>query len=103
MAKQKRRHFTPQQKAQAVLRHVQDGVRVSQLCDELKIHPNVFYKWHKQAMSNLASAFERDDQASANRQQRKLQSLENELQRKDSVIAELLSEHIMLKKSLGDD
>lgn len=102
MSKMKRRRFTPEQKAQAVLRHVQDGVPVSQICDELQLHPNQFYQWHKQAMANLARAFEPEDRTTDKRREQQLSALESQVQRKDSVIAELLSDHLALKKSLGE-
>jgi len=102
MVTKTRRRFTPEQKATAVLRHVQDGVPVSQICDELKLHPNQFYQWHKQAMANLAKTFEPEDKTSDLRHERKVLALQSEMQRKNDVIAELLSDHIALKKSLGE-
>jgi transposase-like protein len=42
---QSRRHVTPEQKAQILHRHLVDKVPVSQLCDELKLQPRVFYYW----------------------------------------------------------
>ena len=39
----KRRNFTPEQNAAIVRRHMVDKVAVSDLCDEYKIQPSVFY------------------------------------------------------------
>lgn len=37
-----------------------------------------------------------------NQAERRLAMLENKLQRKDEVIAEIMAEHILLKKELGE-
>lgn len=103
MSRRSRRTFTAEQKAAAVVRHLQDGVPVSQLCDELEIHPNQFYDWQKQALGNLSKAFERESDAAERRQARQVSALEAKLSDKNDVIAELLGEHLALKKTLGVD
>ena len=47
MSKQTRRRFSPEQKALIVRRHVMDKVPISDLCDEYKIQPSIFYVWQK--------------------------------------------------------
>lgn len=95
MSRRPRRNFTPEQKSAAVIRHLQDGVPVSRICDELDIHPNQFYDWKKQALESLSGAFERKktprDDA---RKKRELEQLQDKLSKKDEVIAELLTDHI---------
>ena len=54
MSKQTRRRFSPEQKAVVVRRHLVDKVPVSDLCDESKIQPSMFYAWQKQTPSRLA-------------------------------------------------
>lgn len=103
MSQKKRRKFSSEQKARAVLRHIQDEVPVSQICDELDIHPNQFYEWKKHALSNLSKAFDKSDERKERGREREKQRLESRLSEKDNVIAELLSEHMTLKKNLGDD
>ena len=98
-----RRMFTPDQKSKAVIRHLQDGVSVSQICEELSIHPNQFYDWKKQALESLAGAFaKKAAPQEQKRQQQQMERLHDKLSQKDEVIAELLTEHIKLKKSLGE-
>lgn len=100
MGKRIRRIFTPAQKATAVVRHVQDGVLVSDLCDELGIHPNQYYEWQKQALSNLEVTFEKRD-SERKKLEKALAATRAKLARKDWAIAELLEEHIALKKNGG--
>ena len=58
MSKKKRRHFTVQEKAAILRRHLADKVPVSDLCDEYGIQPSVFYTWQRQAFANMENALE---------------------------------------------
>ncbi len=96
-----RRHFTAEQKVTAVKRHLIEGEAVSAICNELNLHPNQFYEWQKQLFNGAILAF-------SNENKRKIKSLEKEIvalnariSDKDSVIVELLEEHVKVKKSLG--
>ena len=101
MSRRPRRRFTDVQKTKAVLSHVQDGVPVSQVCENLGIHPNQYYEWQKQAFSSLPYGFYRDAIRQERSRQREVDNLKSKLSQKDEVIAELLTEHIALKKRLG--
>ena len=54
MVKKSRRHFTPEQKAAIVRRHLVDKVPVSDLCDEYKIQPSMLYTWQKAVVDGAA-------------------------------------------------
>ncbi len=98
-----RRHFAGTEKVAILKRHLIDKVPVSNLCDELDLYPNQFYAWLKEFFENGHAAFDngRKCKASENAQQAKIEQLEAKLQRKDTVLAELMEEHVLLKKSLG--
>lgn len=101
-----RRHLTPEQKVSILRRHLLENVPVSDLCDEYGIHPTQFYTWQKQLFENAAPIFERrTNSANQRRQQdaqaKKITELEAKLQKKNEVVAELLEEHVQLKKELG--
>ena len=105
--KSSRRNYTSEQKATIVRRHLADKVPVSDLCDEYKMQPSVFYSWLRVALQNLQSAFER--QAEAGRPpkrerelERKLSALQDRVAKKDAVIAEIGEEYVKLKKELGE-
>lgn len=53
MSKRQRRQHTAEQKVAILRRHLVDKVPVSDLCNEYKLQPSVFYQWLKQAMENL--------------------------------------------------
>ena len=56
--KQKRRFFTAAEKLAALKRHLLEKTPVSDLCDELGIAPNLFYRWQKELFENGAAAFD---------------------------------------------
>ena len=103
----KRRHLTPLQKVAIVREHLIDGVPISDLCDKHHIHATQYYNWQKQLFENAAPAFERrPNKANQRRQEaaaeRKIAELQAKLQKKNEVVAELLEEHVQLKKELGE-
>ena len=100
-----RRHFTGQEKVAILRRHLVDQVPISQLCEEHRIHPTLFYGWQKNLFENGAAVFDapkgrngRQEEAAAQR----IAALQEKLRRKDEVLSELLEEHVALKKSLGE-
>jgi transposase-like protein len=103
MAKQ-RRHFSGTEKVAILKRHLIDKIPVSDLCDELDIYPNQLYGWLKEFFENGQAAFDngRKSKAVEDAKDRKIEQLEAKLQRRDSVMAELMEEHTLLKKELGE-
>jgi transposase len=103
MSKQ-RRHFDGTQKVAILKRHLIDKVPISNLCDELDIYPTQFYAWLKEFFENGHAAFDNGRKAKSveDAKDHKIEQLEAKLQRKDTVLAELMEEHVLLKKSLGD-
>jgi transposase-like protein len=88
-----------------VRRHLVESVSVSDLCDELGIKPTQYYAWQKQFFENGSLAFERrnpKNRPQPNREQKKIAALQDTLRLRNEVVAELLQEHVQLKKELGD-
>lgn len=101
-----RRHFTPDEKATILRRHLGDKVPVSDLCDEYQIQPSLFYLWQRQALDNLGAAFQdgrarRGQAQTAQKERERIVTLEARLGKKDAVIAEISEEYLALKKKLG--
>jgi transposase len=99
-----RRHFSGPDKVAILKRHLLERTPVSDLCDELGIGPNLFYRWQKEFFENGHSAFEsnRKFKAVEDAKQRRIEQLEAKLQRKNEVLSELMEEHTKLKKELGE-
>ena len=103
MTKQ-RRHFAGTEKVAILKRHLLDKIPVSDLCDELDLYPTQFYAWLKEFFEHGHSAFDNGRKAKAveDAKDQRIEQLEAKLQRRDSVVAELMEEHVLLKKSLGE-
>jgi transposase len=97
-----RTNYTPPEKVAILRRHLIDRVPVSDLCDEYRLSPTVFYAWQKLFFENGAAAFARKSGSGEQSNLRTIAALREKLQRKNEVVAELMEEHIQLKKELGD-
>jgi transposase-like protein len=100
--KKSRKHYTAEEKVAILRRHLLEGAVVSSLCDELGLQPTVFYRWQKEFFENGAAAFQTKARTNHPAEQERIEYLEKKIQRKDEVLAELIEEHVALKKSLGE-
>jgi transposase len=98
----RRKHYAAVEKVAILRRHLIDRVPVSDLCDQHHIQPSMFYNWQKQFFENAAVAIEQTRLTPEKHQKRKIAALQDKLQRKNEVVAELLEEHVKLKKVLGE-
>ena len=90
------------EKVAILRRHLLERVPVSDLCDQYHIQPSVLYNWQKQFFENGAAAFEQVRLAPEKHQERTIAALRDKIQRKNEVVAELMEEHVKLKKELGE-
>jgi transposase len=99
-----RRHFTAEQKAEAVRRHLADKVAVSDLAEELGVQPSLIHLWVKHVLDHAATVFERSGGNRRGEQTKDLRisHLEAKLAKKNEVVAELMEAHVQLKKELGE-
>jgi transposase-like protein len=97
-----RTNYSAEEKVGILRRHLLEQEPVSKLCDELGRQPTVFYRWQKEFFENGAAAFQTRGRASHQAEEERIEYLEKKIQRKDEVLAELMGEHIALKKSLGE-
>jgi len=104
MSEGNRRHFTPQQKAEVVRRHLVGKEAVSELANEFQIQPSQIHGWVKLVMDQAEAAFQR--QPSQRRgdeaKDRRITQLEEKLVQKNEVIAELMEENVRAKKANGE-
>jgi transposase len=100
-----RRHFTPDQKAKIVRRHLSGREPISNLADEFGIQPSQVHNWVKQVLDQAEKAFRSGPgrpRLSEHVTDRKIERLQAKLAQKNEVIAELMEEHVKLKKELGE-
>jgi transposase-like protein len=99
-----RRTFTAEEKAAVVKRYLIDKTPVSDLCDELGLQPTQIYAWQKLLFENAAAAFAKPGRKPKieDAKDKKIEALEAKIQIKNEVVAELLQEHVLLKKERGE-
>jgi len=100
--KKQRKHYTPDEKVAILRRHLLEKEPISKLCDEVGLQPTVFYRWQKEFFENGAAAFEHKRPANHSPEQERIAYLEKKIQTKDEVLAELMAEHVALKKDIGE-
>jgi transposase len=102
--REERKHYTAEKKVGILRRHLLDKIPVSDLCEELGLQPRVFYRWQKEFFENRAATFQATERPhrQVEEKQKRIEFLEKKVQTKDEVLAELMAEHIALKKALGN-
>jgi transposase len=110
--RKKRRRHPVDEKVAILRRHLADKVPVSDLCDEHKLQPSVFYDWQRQVIDNLGAALEAGGKKSNSRTaelEQQVEALKAQLAKKDAVIAkkdaviaDVSEEYVALKKQLGE-
>ena len=102
MSKKTRKRLPVQEKAAILRLHLLEHAPVSDLCDQHGIHPTMFYRWQKEFFENGAVAFEQKARPNHSADQERIGYLEKKIQTKDEVLAELMAEHVAVKKTLGE-
>ncbi len=99
-----RRHFTAEQKAAIVRRHLSGKEPVSKLADEFGVQPSQIHLWVKQVLEAAERAFERSSgqRKGEGAKDRKIEHLEARIVQKNEVIAELMQENVRAKKVNGE-
>jgi transposase len=82
--------------------HLIEKLPVSKVCEEADINPNLFYRWQEQLFVNGSLALEGKRRNEQSEEQERIEKLEKKIQQKDAVLAELMAEHVALKKELGE-
>lgn len=109
MAKRrKKRQLSKEQKLAILKEHLVDNVAVTDLCKKHEIQPSLYYSWQKllfergglDAIKNGAVTPEAKKMKEA---ERRIKALENRVQKKNQIMAELMEEHIILKKNISGE
>jgi transposase-like protein len=100
MRKQRKR-YTPEEKVAIIRQHLLDGVAVSDLCDAHGLHPTVYYRWQKEFFEGGAAAFAKESDRQLGELKRRLVEAEEQLGRKNEVLAEVMEEYVRCKKNGG--
>ena len=88
--------YTSRFKVEAVLEGLRDPDGIAAYCRRKGITDVSFYQWQKQLLANADALFDKPPKAVV----KKIERLEEELQRKDRIIAIVTEEALELKKKL---
>jgi transposase len=108
MSKKQRRKFNSEEKLSILKRHLQGKEAVSDICEEMGLAPNQFYRWQKEFFDNGAVAFEKNGRSKRKEAtkvrilEEKVEKLQAKLSYKDNVIAEITEDYVKLKKNFGE-
>jgi transposase-like protein len=104
--KKERKNYTPQEKVAILRRHLIEKEPVSDICEKLDLQPTVFYRWLKEWFEHGSVVFESRAKVSGKKQkdnqEQRIAKLEEKLRTKNEVMAELMEEHVILKKTFGE-
>ncbi len=97
-----RRHWSSEDKIKLLRRYLIERVPISRICEEARLAPSLFHRWQEQLFGNAALALEGNRRVERGQDQQRIEKLEQKIRQKDEVLAELMAEHISLKKELGE-
>ena len=110
MSKRRKNH-TAEQKLAMIKEHLVNKVTVSEICEKYEVAPSVFYRWQTELFEHGAHSFDRTriSKQASHKESRQIKDLEQRLAKtqakltqKNEVVAELMEDHMKLKKSLGE-
>jgi transposase-like protein len=93
--------LSAEEKVKLLRRHLIENIPISKICEEAGLAPSLFHRWQEQLFQNAVLALE-SKRPQPNQDQQRIEKLEQKIRQKDEVLAELLAEHIALKKALGE-
>lgn len=97
-----RRHWSAEEKTKLLRRHLIERVPISKICEEARLAPSLLHRWQEQLFVNAALALEGKRGPERNKDQQRIERLEQKIQQNNEVLAELMAEHVALKKELGE-
>ena len=96
----KKKH-TPDQKFKIIKEQMTTKTSVTDICKKYDIHPSMFYKWQDKFLSGALESFKQSDVGPTKAELRKIEEQDKKILKMQSVITEVISENIELKKNLG--
>lgn len=91
--------ITVQTKAEILRELLENQVSAAELSERYHVNINSIYNWRKQLFEAAADIFSNKQQKTTQKDQSQIARLQEQLRDKDSLIAELAQDNIVLKKS----
>ena len=83
----KRAYYTADERLNILRKRLLEKVPISDLCDQYKLQPTVFYHWQKQFYEHGARIFDRVEKVKDSYQKEKILALKQKLQTKNEVLS----------------
>ena len=100
MSKQKR--FSASKKVEIIREHLENKVSISHLSEEYEVSPNLLYYWKKQLFEGALQTFG-PKRSQKQPDSQSVKELEAKLHQRETLISEIVSENIKLKKNLNGE
>ena len=97
----KKKRWTVEEKARIIRRYLKDHVGLADLAEETGTSPGLILQWAKQALEELEQTFSRETHRQRKVLHREILEKEDRIRKLESVVSELSTENLTLKKSLG--
>lgn len=93
-----RKIITAETKAEILRELLENQVPAADLSERYGVNVNSIYNWRKQLFEAAADIFSAKHERASEKEQAATARLEEQLQKKDTLIAELVQDNIALKK-----
>jgi transposase-like protein len=100
-----RKRYTPEQKIIILRELLENNVQISQVAEKYGVHTNDIYNWKKKLFESASLIFSANnsDSKQTTEKDKRIQSLEDKLKKRDEAISFLLRENIEIKKSIDGE
>jgi transposase len=92
--------FSTVEKVKILREYLENNLSISQLSEKFGIHPNLIYKWKNDLFAGAFKTFSGEHSSKTNKESIRVKTLEEKLRERDSLISEIVTENVRLKKSL---
>jgi transposase len=99
----KRKNYSAEEKVRIIRDYLENGISIGQLCEKYDLHPNIIYKWKKDLFEGALKTFSGEHKQKKPKENKRILQLETKLKARDSLISEIVSENVMLKKNISGE
>ena len=104
MSNKTNRSYTSAQKVAILKSYLVDKISGSEICKKVGIQPSLFYRWQQELFLNAEQIFNgKQKNTQINQKEKTIQQLQSKLHQKNELLADLMEEHIALKKSIAGE
>lgn len=100
-----KKRYSAEERIKILREHLEGGSSISDLSEKYEVHPNAIYKWKKELFEKGAGIV-KPDKIQVRREitlQNRIQELEQTLHIRESLIADIVSDNISLKKKMNGE